>query len=98
MVRAHARTNQHCCETRFTSITYISWQFQVREFPAFRSVSKHFCTIERSWKFAQMYSSSFGGAMAVFAPDSSQNLEMCEVCISSVVRDVGEEQKSSRLQ
>ena len=52
-------------------------------------VSKQFCTIKRSWRHEERCTAVPCGStlvMAVYAPDSSKDMELYETCVSSVLR------------
>ena len=51
-------------------------------------VSEQFCTVKRSWKFAERCTAILFGTtlvMAAYAPDSGKTIEMYEAFISSVL-------------
>ena len=54
-------------------------------------VAKQFCTIERSWRHEERCTAILFGStlvMAVYAPDSSKDVELYEACVSNVLRRV----------
>ena len=51
-------------------------------------VSKQFCTIKRSWRHEERCTAILFGTtlvIAVYAPDSSTDMELYEACVSSVL-------------
>ena len=52
-------------------------------------VSKQFFTIKRSWRHEERFTAILFGStlvMAVYAPDSSKDVELYEACVSSALR------------